>query len=84
MPTGHIGCPRSAEELQPGKGCGVFQRSRGKGNAALDAAAKPKGVFSFAKENTPFEIPRERLASAVSGMKEFGTCPTRVPAKFCI
>ena len=30
----------------------------------------PKGVFSFAKENTPFGTPRERLRLVVSGLRK--------------
>jgi len=29
-----------------------------------------KGVFSFAKENTPFGTPRERLRLVVSGLRK--------------
>ena len=33
-----------------------------------------KGGFSFAKENTPFGTPRERLALAVCSSKSCGAC----------
>ena len=57
-----------------------FARDEG---TARDAAASPKGVFSFVKENTPFENPRERLLLAVSGLKGCGASGVEVPAKFC-
>ena len=57
-----------------------FARDEG---AARDAAASPKGVFSFVKENTPFENPRERLLLAVSRLKGCGASGVEVPAKFC-
>ena len=42
-------------------------------------AAGAKGIFSFAKENTPFGTPRERLRLAVSGLNNSDVSEVKVP-----
>ena len=43
-------------------------------------AAESKGTFSFAKENVPFETPRERLRLAVSGSNDLYASGMKMPA----
>ena len=61
------------------EGCGAFSFTLpwvGEGSA--DGAARAKGVFSFAKENTPFISPRERLALRAFGSKGCTRCAMEV------
>ena len=47
--------------------------------AAPQALHGSKGVFSFAKENTPFETPRERLDIAGEQLEELQCLPIALP-----
>ena len=38
-----------------------------------------RGLFSFAKENPPFETPRERLDIASEQLEELGCLPIALP-----
>ena len=49
------------------------------GIAAPAALYGSKGVFSFAKENTPFETPRERLDIAGEQLEELQCLPIALP-----
>ena len=62
----------------------------GWGGAALSATASSKGVFSFTKENTPFETPRERLAlrgfglEGLHALRSGGAVYVASPRAFCV
>jgi hypothetical protein len=49
--------------------------------AAPTALHEAKGVFSFAKENTPFGTPRERLRLAVSDLNDSYASGMGMPAR---
>ena len=49
--------------------------------AAPAALHETKGVFSFAKENTPFGTPRERLRLVVSGLRKSFAFGMGMPAR---
>ena len=49
--------------------------------AAPTALHEAKGVFSFAKENTPFGTPRERLRLVVSGLHKSFASGMGMPAR---
>ena len=49
--------------------------------AAPSALHEAKGVFSFAKENTPFGTPRERLRLAVSDLNDSYASGMGMPAR---
>ena len=51
------------------------------GEAAPVALHESKGGFSFAKENPPFETPRERLDIAGEQLEELRRLPNRMPAR---
>ena len=65
--------------LQTGlEGLSRARWARGK-IAAPQALHGSKGVFSFAKENTPFETPRERLDIAGEQLEELQCLPIALP-----